>query len=93
MAGPSRKCFVDQRFSIDAGAIGTASTGTSIATLSGAAATKATLAAIGGGSVVSGGLGVVGGMFILSGGAITIGATTSYLAYKYFYKRRETGSQ
>ena len=52
-------------------ALGTASTGTPIATLGGAAATKATLAALGGGSIATGGGGVALGTTLL--GAATIG--------------------
>ncbi|MBQ9434045.1 MAG: hypothetical protein IJU26_07505 [Synergistaceae bacterium] len=48
-------------------ALGTASTGTAIATLSGAAATNATLAFLGGGSLAAGGLGMAGGMAVLGG--------------------------
>lgn len=54
-------------------ALGTASTGTAIATLSGAAATNATLAAIGGGSLAAGGLGVAGGTAILTGATAGVG--------------------
>lgn len=50
-------------------ALGTASTGTAISSLSGAAATNATLAAIGGGSLASGGGGVALGTAVLSGAA------------------------
>ena len=50
-----------------AGAVGTASTGTAIATLSGAAATNATLAALGGGALAAGGLGMAGGAAVLTG--------------------------
>lgn len=46
---------------------GTASTGTSIALLSGIAAKNATLAFLGGGSIAVGGLGVAGGTAILGG--------------------------
>ena len=49
------------------GAVGTASTGTAIATLSGAAATNATLAALGGGALAAGGLGMTGGAVALAG--------------------------
>lgn len=49
------------------GLLGTASTGTAIATLSGAAAKSATLAWLGGGSLAAGGLGVAGGMAVLGG--------------------------
>lgn len=52
-------------------ALGTASTGTPIASLSGAAATKATLAALGGGPIAAGGGGVALGTTIL--GASTLG--------------------
>lgn len=52
-------------------ALGTASTGTTIATLSGAAATNATLAAIGGGSLAAGGGGIALGTAML--GAATLG--------------------
>ena len=48
-------------------ALGTASTGTAIVTLSGAAATNATLAFLGGGSLAAGGLGMAGGMAVLGG--------------------------
>ena len=47
--------------------LASASTGTSIASLSGAAATNATLAWFGGGSLASGGLGITGGITILGG--------------------------
>ena len=47
--------------------LGTASTGTAIASLSGAAATNATLAFLGGGSLAAGGLGVAGGTMVLGG--------------------------
>jgi hypothetical protein len=52
-------------------ALGTASTGTAISTLSGAAATNATLAALGGGSLAAGGGGIALGSTIL--GASTLG--------------------
>lgn len=48
-------------------ALGTASTGTAIGSLSGAAATNATLAWLGGGSLASGGAGVAGGTAVLGG--------------------------
>ena len=53
-----------------AGLVGTASTGTAIATLSGAAAKSATLAYLGGGALASGGLGMIGGKALLFGGAL-----------------------
>lgn len=52
-------------------ALGTASTGASIASLSGAAATNATLAALGGGAIAAGGGGMALGSTIL--GAATLG--------------------
>ncbi|WP_037284983.1 hypothetical protein [Saccharibacillus sacchari] len=52
-------------------AIGTASTGTAIASLSGIAATNATLAALGGGAIAAGGGGIALGTTIL--GAATLG--------------------
>lgn len=52
-------------------ALGTASTGTAIVSLSGAAATNATLAAIGGGALAAGGGGIALGTTIL--GATTLG--------------------
>ena len=48
-------------------AIGTASTGTAIAGLSGVASTNATLAALGGGALNVGGLGMAGGTAVLGG--------------------------
>lgn len=52
-------------------ALGTASTGTAIASLSGAAATNATLAALGGGAIAAGGGGIALGTTML--GAATLG--------------------
>lgn len=52
-------------------ALGTASTGTAIASLSGAAATNATLAALGGGAIAAGGGGIALGTTVL--GATTLG--------------------
>lgn len=52
-------------------ALGTASTGTAIASLSGAAATNATLAALGGGALAAGGGGIALGTTVL--GAATFG--------------------
>ena len=48
-------------------ALGAASTGTSIASLSGVAAYNATMAAIGGGSLAAGGFGMAGGAMVLGG--------------------------
>lgn len=63
--------------------LGTASTGTAIAGLSGAAATNATLAWIGGGSLAAGGGGVAAGSAIMTGGVavivIGVGAGIMYM--------------
>lgn len=53
-------------------ALGTASTGTAIANLSGAAATNAALAALGGGAIAAGGGGMALGMFVLN--SLSMGA-------------------
>ncbi|MGP1560673.1 MAG: hypothetical protein ACTTIC_01125 [Helicobacteraceae bacterium] len=55
------------------GALGTASTGIAISSLSGAAATNATLAALGGGSLASGGGGMALGSAILGGATLGVG--------------------
>ncbi len=54
-------------------ALGTASTGTAISTLSGVAATNATLAALGGGSLAAGGGGMALGSAILGGATLGVG--------------------
>lgn len=54
-------------------ALGTASTGTAISTLSGVAATNATLAALGGGSLAMGGGGMAAGAAVLGGAAAGAG--------------------
>lgn len=54
-------------------ALGTASTGTAIASLSGAAATNATLAALGGGAIAAGGGGIALGTTILSATTLGVG--------------------
>lgn len=54
-------------------ALGTASTGTAISTLSGVAATNATLAALGGGSIAAGGGGIALGTAVLGGATLGIG--------------------
>lgn len=54
-------------------AVGTASTGTAIASLSGAAATNATLAALGGGSIAAGGGGMALGATVLGGATLGVG--------------------
>jgi len=62
-------------------ALGTASTGTAIASLSGAAATKATLAAIGGGAIAAGGGGVALGTTILGISAAGVGLLIGGIAF------------
>lgn len=54
-------------------ALGTASTGTAIASLSGAAATNATLALLGGGTIAAGGGGVALGTAVLGGATLGVG--------------------
>lgn len=54
-------------------AIGTASTGTAISSLSGVAATNATLAALGGGSLAAGGGGMALGSAVLGGATLGVG--------------------
>lgn len=54
-------------------ALGTASTGTAISSLSGVAATNATLAALGGGSIAAGGGGMALGTAILGGATLGVG--------------------
>lgn len=54
-------------------ALGTASTGTAISSLSGVAATNATLAALGGGSLAAGGGGMALGSMVLGGATLGVG--------------------
>ena len=54
-------------------ALGTASTGTAISSLSGVAATNATLAALGGGSIAAGGGGMALGSAVLGGTTLGVG--------------------
>ncbi len=54
-------------------ALGTASTGTAISTLSGVAATNATLAALGGGATAAGGGGMALGSMVLGGATLGVG--------------------
>lgn len=58
-------------------AVGTASTGTAISTLSGAAATNATLAVLGGGSIAAGGGGIALGTTILNATTFGVGLLVS----------------
>jgi len=62
-------------------AVGTASTGTAIASLSGAAAYSSALAWLGGGALSAGGFGMAGGAVVLSGGALlaVVGASAAVM--------------
>ncbi len=64
--------------------IGSASTGTAIASLSGVAATNATMAWFGGGALAAGGSGMAGGMMVLGG---IIAAPIIYFAAKGSYAK------
>ena len=64
-------------------ALGTASTGTAISTLSGVAATNATLAALGGGSLAAGGGGVALGTAILGGATLGVGLLIGGLIFNF----------
>lgn len=64
-------------------ALGTASTGTKIAKLSGAAATKAALAALGGGSIAAGGGGIALGTLVLNVASLGVGALVEGIAMAY----------
>lgn len=64
-------------------AIGTASTGTKIATLHGAAATKATLAALGGGGISAGGGGIALGTLVLNAASLGAGVLVEGIAMAY----------
>lgn len=75
-----------------AAALGTASTGTSIATLSGAAAQNAALAWWGGGSLASGGFGMTGGMVVL-GGIGTVAAAAAFAATGYVLRKMDEAEQ
>lgn len=64
-------------------ALGTASTGTKIATLHGAAATKAALAALGGGALSAGGGGIALGTLVLNATSLGAGVLVEGLAMAY----------
>ena len=64
-------------------ALGTASTGTAIASLSGAAATNATLAALGGGAVAAGGGGMALGTAVLGGATLGIGLLVGGIIFNF----------
>lgn len=70
-------------------AVGTASTGTAIASLSGAAAMSSTLAWLGGGAVSAGGLGMAGGVAVLTGGAALVVLGTSAAVMYFFHSGDE----
>ena len=62
-------------------ALGTASTGTAIASLSGVAATNATLAALGGGAIAAGGGGMALGTAVLGGATLGVGLLVGGLIF------------
>lgn len=64
-------------------AIGTASTGTAIASLSGAAATNATLAALGGGAIAAGGGGMALGTTILGASTLGVGLLVGGIIFNF----------
>lgn len=64
-------------------ALGTASTGTKIAELSGAAATKAALAALGGGSIAAGGGGIALGTLVLNVASLGVGVLVEGIAMAF----------
>lgn len=64
-------------------ALGTASTGTAIASLSGAAATNATLAALGGGAVAAGGGGMALGSMVLGGATLGVGLLVGGIIFNF----------
>ena len=64
-------------------ALGTASTGTAISTLSGAAATNATLAALGGGAISAGGGGMALGTAVLGGATLGVGLLVGGIIFNF----------
>lgn len=64
-------------------ALGTASTGTAIASLSGAALTNATLAALGGGAIAAGGGGIALGTTILGAATLGVGALIGGVIFNF----------
>ncbi len=79
-------------------ALGTASTGTAIASLSGVAATNATLAALGGGALAAGGGGMALGTAVLGGATLGVGLLVGGLIFnavgsKLSDKASEAGRQ
>lgn len=64
-------------------ALGTASTGTAIASLSGAAATNATLAALGGGAIAASGGGIALGTTILGASTLGVGLLVGGIIFNF----------
>lgn len=64
-------------------ALGTASTGTAIASLSGVAATNATLAALGGGALAAGGGGMALGSLVLGGATLGVGLLVGGIIFNF----------
>ncbi|GLQ97631.1 hypothetical protein GCM10007863_20510 [Dyella mobilis] len=71
-----------------AGLLGSASTGTAIATLSGAALESASLAALGGGALAAGGAGMAGGTVVVAGTGAALGGTGAVAVTKRIGKNR-----
>ena len=74
-------------------AVGTASTGTAIATLSGAAAQNATLAWFGGGALSAGGAGIAGGAMVLGGVALAPIAVLGAIKYSSHAEKKLTDAK
>lgn len=68
--------------------LGTASTGTAIASLSGAAAKNAALAILGGGTLADGGFGIAGGVVVL-GVTGVVGAIVSRKIYVHMTEKNK----
>lgn len=64
-------------------ALGTASTGTAISSLTGVAATNATLAALGGGSIAAGGGGMALGSMVLGASSLGVGLLVGGVMFNY----------
>ena len=74
-------------------ALGTASTGTAISTLSGAALTNATLAALGGGSLAAGGGGIALGTTILGASTLGVGLLVGGIVFNIVSSKIQEQSQ
>ncbi len=74
-------------------AVGVASTGTAISTLSGAAATSATMAWFGGGALAAGGGGMVAGTLVLTGVAVIPALTVGVFSWHVRKKLEEVSTE